>query len=552
MKRFVAILLLIFTLFLVACDGEFDGDEFEPSPIEDESNSDSDVDVDSESEGNETEDNRKTYTVTYVDVEGGKIEGTLVQSLKAGDSGTVVKAVADEGYEFVKWSDGYKVATRSEYKVKNDITVSPVFKKKLGLMDVPATLDAPVIHIYTENGAPIVDKENYVTCTVNVSNTDEAACMEQVAAGIRGRGNSSWMHHDKKSYRIKFDKKQSMFGSEYKAKSWTLIANHADRTLSRNALAHELASRFDDIAFVSMHQHVELYLNDEYQGLYLLCDQMQTGTGRVDIDEEMTGDPDMGYLIEMDGRHHEEGTEGWDYFKLNTPLDHGKEYGLKTPDPDDAGYDPDIYLAYIQEYIVNCLTALSAEDWAQINELIDVNSFADAYIVQELFGNIDVGTYSFYMYKEKGGKLYCGPLWDFDLSVGSINYGYGNEQSWEPGADMAKNGGTMLAENDNTWFRRLLRNEEFKEIVKQKLIAYDDDIKAVISLADPENPEGYYEKYKYSMTRNFVRWDILGKYVWPNNIDVYSITTVEESFVYVKNWLSDRYWLIQQKFGISS
>ena len=541
MKRYIAILLLIVTLFLTACTPN--NDETEPTePTSDNvESSESDQNGAGEKDDGEKEAAKKTYTITYTNSNGGTISGELVQKVVEGKDGTAVRAVPDEGYIFVEWSDGYKSASRIEYKVKANISVHPIFT-----LEPQDILDAPVITINTEGGAPIEDKENYVTCTIDVSNTDEEACMTEVPAGIRGRGNSSWMWHDKKSYRIKFDKKQSMFGSDYKAKSWTLIANHADRTLSRNALAYELAERFDDIAFSSMHQHVEVYLNGNYLGVYLLCDQMQTGDGRVDIEEDMTGDPDIGYLIEMDQRNDQDGEEGYLYFIG----DYDKQYGLKTPDPDDEGYDPEIYLAYIQEYIMNCLDALSNQDWELITSLIDVDSFADAYIVQELFGNIDVGNFSFYMYKPKGDKLYCGPLWDFDLSVGNVNYGYGNEYSWTPEADLNANDGKMLAENDNTWFRRLLRNEEFEAIVKQKLIDYDETIQYVISLADPDNPNGYYQQYQYSMERNFLRWDILGEYVWPNNKAVYSITTVRESFIYVRNWLSDRYLLMQVRFEI--
>ena len=109
----------------------------------------------------------------------------------------------------------------------------------------------------------------------------------------------------------------------------------------------------------------------------------------------------------------------------------------------------------------------------------------------------------------------------------------------------------MLAENDNTWFRRLMRNEEFIELLKQKLIRYDERILKVISMADPENPDGYYAKYQCSMERNFERWDILAEYVWPNNEAVYSITTVEDRFIYVKNWLTTRYGLLKARVGLT-
>lgn len=518
MKRTLAIILLITTLLLNAC---------------------SSADM-AESTSGAIPDSTNTYTLEYKDADGGTLRGETFQSVKEGENGSVVTAIPNKGYEFVSWSDGKAEKSRAEYGVKNSISVYPIFARKPG-----ALMDMPVIRIDTENAAAIKDKENYVTCTVSIEGTEEEYLLQDIDAGIRGRGNSTWSHHEKKSYRIKFDKKQSILGSDYKAKSWTLIANHADRTLSRNALAYTLAEQFDDIAFSSMHQHVELYLNGEYLGVYLLCDQMQTGEGRVDVDEDMTGDPDMGYLIELDCRAGNSGIENYDYFVL----DHSKQYALKTPDPDDPGYDPDIYLEFIKTYMNDCLNALSAQDWEKICQLMDVDSFADVYIIQELFANHDCASFSFYFYKEKGGKLYCGPVWDFDISAGNGYYAAGNENENRPDSDIVEYG-TMIAAKNNTWFRRLLRNEEFRSIVKEKLQNYEDTIKSVIALSDPDNNNGYFLQYENEFIRNFEKWNILGKYVWPLPKEVYELPSIYENFVYLRDWLTERHKLLRAEFGL--
>ncbi len=521
MKRILALLLIIASFLLVGCqEGERSTTDYSNEPF--------DADV-------------KTYTVRYNNSVGGVIDGAKLQTVKEGEDASPVSAVPDEGYVFIGWSDGYKNNIRQDKEIRSNIFVNAIFTKEITSGEEP-----PIVKIYTANAAPITDRENYVDCTVEISGTDEEFCMSAESAGIRGRGNSTWDHHEKKSYRIKFESKRSVLGSEYKAKSWTLIANHADRTLSRNALAYEMAERFEDIAFASAHHFVELYLNDVYQGVYLLCDQTQTGEGRVDIDEDMTGDPDTGYLIELDCRASWEGTLDVDYFVL----DYEKQYALKTPDPDDKDYDPQIYLSYIKKYMSDCLDALSAEDWIEICRLMDVDSFADVYIIQELFANFDCASYSFYFYKEKGGKLYCGPVWDFDLSVGNGYYGAGSKESYAPDSDIKKDG-KMLAASTNTWFRRLLRNDEFVTIVKNKLEQYDNIIREVISLADPDNKNGYYVQCAQAFERNFKRWDILGKYVWPNPREVYEIDTVKDSFIYVRDWLTERQALMRKQFGLT-
>lgn len=556
---------------------------------------------------------RDFYYLVYENSEHGHIEGKLEQEVKAGESGEEVTAVADEGYVFVGWSDGRLVATRHDAYVKKDIKVHPVFKPEgskfeikyrlerdgktiktitrrdtvgntvkfqaeeatlayelvwsdgkrgesredSALLDgmtvvgeyLPKSLGLPSISINTDDGEEITSKRDYKACKVSLYNAKSEYCFLGTEADIRGRGNSSWDHHEKKSFRIKFNEKRSMLGSDYKAKSWTLIANHADGTLSRNALTYEFASMLDDIAFTTMHEYVDVYLNGEYLGVYLLCDQIQTGEGRVDVEEDLTGDPDTGYFILLDVRASWDGRANVDYFTLSNDRPE-KQYDMRTPDPDDPAYDPNIYLKYIQNYMNEALAALSSGEWDRICEYIDPESFADVYIVQELFANIDCGQLSFYFYKEKGGKLFCGPVWDFDLALGNSHYGAGDRESFEPDADLNKNG-KLLASESNTWFRRLLRTEEFLALVKKKLANYSDEVAKVIALSDVSNPNSFYSIHKESIMRNFARWDVLGNPVWPNPASVARLSTLEEHFNYVNRWLTSRYSIILEYYGVN-
>ena len=308
------------------------------------------------------------------------------------------------GYKFVGWEDGESSKQRTDNKRSKSVIVANYEME---------FLDTPVVIINTENSQVIDQKENYVNCEISITNTEEEFCKENVAAGIKGRGHSTWAN-PKKPYKIKFDTKQSLFGSSYKQKSWTLLANYSDKTLSRNAIAYEMSKVFDDITFSSIHQFVEVYMNNEYLGVYLLCDQIQTGDGRVDVDEELYDDYDTGYLIEIESRSPSKGVLNKDYFEMN-----GDYYALKTPDPEDEDINIGPYVEFIKEYFINSFNAISEGNWASICEFIDVNSFADVYIIQELFSNADVGFSSFYFYKDRHGKLYCGPIWDFDLSAGN-------------------------------------------------------------------------------------------------------------------------------------
>ena len=283
-------------------------------------------------------------------------------------------------------------------------------------------------------------------------------------------------------------------------------------------------------------------------GVYLLCDQIQTGDGRVDIDEMLSGDPDTGYLIEVDNRAKDEGTLGVDYFAAAD----GKTYTLKTPETDDPNYDPEIYLSYIENYVNQCIAVMDSKDWNEICKYIDVDSFVDTYLVQELFCNIDCHSFSFYFYKEKGGKLYAGPIWDFDLSAGNNNYGIGNEQESRPDQDII-NEGELWAASKNKWYKSLLECDEFVTLVKEKLVEYKPLFWQVIDLTetDSKNQTSYYSMYSQAMERNFERWDIMGKYVWPNpEVLVSTNNTLKLQLSYLNSWLHSRYGTVCKYYGV--
>ena len=169
---------------------------------------------------------------------------------------------------------------------------------------------------------------------------------------------------------MKFDEPIDLFGNG-EARTWTLIANHTDLSLIRNYLAYSIAAIFDTQEYTSKTQFVDLYLNGEYRGVYLVCEQVEVHSSRVNIAE--SGELDTGYLIELDSR--EEGIG----FYLND-----KFYAIKSPDTDGRLYT-EAHGEFIKSYLVKCIEAISNDDYEKIESLIDTKSFAQAYIVFELF-----------------------------------------------------------------------------------------------------------------------------------------------------------------------
>ncbi|MBO4251337.1 MAG: CotH kinase family protein [Clostridia bacterium] len=388
--------------------------------------------------------------------------------------------------------------------------------------------ELPIMIITTKSGAAIVSKEEYTECTITVMNAAPEYEFEEVAAGIRGRGNSTWLM-PKKPYKLKFDKKIDLFGNG-EAKKWTIIANYCDPSLVRNDLAYAIGGLFDELkGYTTLTQNVDLYFNGEYAGVYTLCEQVEVGKTRVNISDdiydkkagEMISPEKVGYLIEMDVRAPEEGVEGIDYFLLDVSPDIQMPFAIKSPDTEDERYSAN-YSEYIKAYIEECYAAVCGEDWSAVASLLDPDSFAATYIVHELFNCIDCGQSSVYFYKVESGKLYSGPLWDFDISCGNCNYGDENITSPE----------LPWAKQINFWYNNLLRFEEFREIVKAQLLKYDYGILKVI-----EEKEREYFGQRSSFERNFTRWKILGVYVWPNSDEIVGITTWQGQVEYLVNWL---------------
>ncbi len=283
----------------------------------------------------------------------------------------------------------------------------------LGCMILSRTMDdtgLPRIDIVTENGVQILSKEEYVNCTVSISDTEEEFCFSEASAGIRGRGNDTWNYYPKKPYRIKFTEKTSVFGEE-EHKSWVLLALYNDFSMIKDRLAFAMAGAVMTNGFVPSCHYVELYINGSYQGLYLLTDQIDED--RLGVQSNFTAeDTEVPFFVELDARAPEEGTEGVDWFSVG-----GRPYAIKYPDATER-YTEEQF-DFIKDYIerVDALCRKENVTMAELETLIDMESFMDYYLIQEAMGQPEINWKSVYMSREVGGKLKMGPVWDFDWAA---------------------------------------------------------------------------------------------------------------------------------------
>lgn len=302
----------------------------------------------------------------------------------------------------------------------------------------------PKVYITTPNGVGITSKQEWVT-DGNIRIIDENGNENlNVSSSFKGRGNSTW-DMPKKPYAIKLDSKAKVLGMP-KHKRWVLLANWKDRTLMRNAVAFEMARSCMDWA--PRGRFVELYLNGKHQGNYYLCEQIKIDKDRVNVDkiEEDFSEDNLsgGYLLEFDKSAPQE---------INYFYTKHRKLPVTIKEPDEeviVSWDHPAFI-YIKEYVDSVETFFETNAYELVKDKIDVQSYIDWLLIHELASNFyePLHPKSCYMYKARNGKLYAGPVWDFD---------------W--GTFRPTEGGLQL--QDAMWYIYMFKNNEFKRTLKKR------------------------------------------------------------------------------------
>ena len=386
----------------------------------------------------------------------------------------------------------------------------------------------PTLYLDLDRPLASVTKDDYTLGKMRIVQPDgtefEYEFTKSGTEGIKGRGNSSWSNFDKKGYNIKLDKKQGLFGLP-KAKKWCIVANHSDKTLLRNKFASVLGNDVLGEAggewnprFVS----VDVVVNGEYRGNYLFGERITLTEGRVDVpDITETADlADGGFILEVDSRLDAE-------FTFKTDL---KTVPFTLKDPDEVGADVQ---AHIMRIVNTAEAALYGDNFADTadgwRKYLDEASFIDWFIVNEFAKNVDAASFaSIYMYYDPAdGKLHRGPNWDFDIGFGNVNYnGCDDPTGWH-----IKNG---------SWIARLFEDETFVANLKKRW----NEVKPAISMKSSTELRALAAANSVSAELNFARWQILGKYVWPNPAGYERRTTYQSEVDWMADWLERRYdWL---------
>lgn len=362
------------------------------------------------------------------------------------------------------------------------------------------------IYIDTNETEAIATKDDYWEGKFTMDAPDGSRCTSVTPATMKvsGRGNSTW-DLPKKPYKFALDKAVNLCGMG-SFKKWNLIANYEDDSFIRNSLVMKMGSVLTGLEWTPKSTPVDVYVNGKFQGSYTLMDRVTVDKkGRINIDELKGKDKNGnvindtgqavtgGYLLEWDNRR----TSMNNVFvgssartkvvgSEQTGAYNGAGWvGIKEPEDETDGTGINAaQLDYIDAYLETANAEIKKGNW---QPYIDANSAADYIIAMELTKNYGANMRSsVFMYKKRDadpaegdqGKLYFGPLWDFDTSFGNSTEGGASEATTSGWWVSEPDSGIKAVQGTPTWFHSLMDSPEFQTIVKNRWAAKSAELKS--------------------------------------------------------------------------
>jgi len=417
------------------------------------------------------------------------------------------------------------------------------------------TSNLPIVSINT-HGQTITDA-NKITADIgvidngkgNINRVTDAFNVFNGKCGIEMRGHSS-LSFPKKQYGIEL---RDSIGNSVAVpllgmpseSDWVLNASFTDKTFLRNVIAYKLGR--DIGRYASRTRYCEVVIDNQYMGLYVLEEKIKRDKNRVDIKKleasDISGDAlTGGYILKIDRID-----SGDKYFNSVFPSVYPQVPSKLSPIsyihvyPTAANILP-VQQEYIKNYITKFETSLSKPTYNDpffgYYDYVDFDALVDYVLVSEFVKSIDAYRLSSFLYKNRdslGGKLVFGPLWDYDISFGLADYGEGWLSSgWE--ANVTPYEGIW---SNPFWIKKIFNDAVFVNKLAKRWNELNQtvfNLTELLSYMDQAILET-----KEARDRNFVRWDIIGKYQWP---EYFVGQTYEEEVAYLKKWIIQRFiWI---------
>lgn len=295
----------------------------------------------------------------------------------------------------------------------------------------------PKVHITTSiddhgNHRTIDSRVNYTNSTLHIDDVvdKQYAIAEEDAleCQIKIRGNST-SAKPKKPYRIKLEKKRGLFGYA-KAKNYVLLAEYMDGSALHNYSVLSFANKIPGFSFTPTPKHVEVYINGIYNGLYVFAEHVEAKEGRLEIEQDITPEmlpQDINIMFEMDESVANDPTETLDqtYFSYQYSESKTMYYTLKYPEIDECSSEEQYYAVfdYLKQYVDDTWRLFKEGTVEDLTNGVDIDSLTAFALVDTIFNESDHAAKSFKMYRlASDGKLYFGPIWDYDSCSFSLPY----------------------------------------------------------------------------------------------------------------------------------
>lgn len=413
--------------------------------------------------------------------------------------------------------------------------------------EIPLQDRLPQVFVDT-NGGIIVDEPKIASDAILIIGNDT---LYNGNLGIEFRGATS-QGFPKKSYGLETwdengeDIDVSLFNLP-EEEDWILHGPYSDKALMRNILIYDLSRDIGQYASRSL--FVDLTLNDVYQGVYVFMEKLKRDSERIDInklkDDENSGeDLTGGYILKIDKTAGDNLGEG--YNTLNSFVSaydppnatNGQEvyFLYEEPDAEDITVEQK---DYIITYVSDFENALASDDFTDpvsgYAAYIDVDSFIDFFLLNELANNVDGYRLSTFMHKDKNEKLKMGPIWDFNLAFGNADYcGGGSPNVWAYKFNERCPNDFWLVP---FWWDKLMQDPAYVAQLKERwLTLRGNELSNAAILGRVSENESILDK-SGSAQRNFETWAVLGTYVWPNN---FVGSSYDEELGYLTNWIENR------------
>ena len=387
-----------------------------------------------------------------------------------------------------------------------------------------------------------IQREDYISAEVTIIDAAGGpySPILDPSARIKIRGNST-ANLSKLPFNIKLDEEHSVLGMP-SGKKWSLLANYLDTSLMRNKLSYDFAKDIG-LSYSCEARYVDVWINGQFNGNYLITVPVEVGENRVDIDID-----DHDFLLEINVGRVEE-----DVTYINTNI-----HRFEINEPEEPTTEQ---IDWLSDFLFKAEAAIKSTSYNEIEQYVDAPSFIDFFILQELFKNMD-GNSSSVRFYIKDGLLYAGPLWDLDLSAGNVsthqaykNYlTYNNWGTYGNRSGNSDEGLWLLREETEesineinaSWIGNLMKCCTFRSMVYKRYLDLQEQIVNLYS----DNSLGENKinvllaTYGASFDRDNARWPVKK----PRGSELYrdNEKTFSESIAFLRNFLSNRNaWLLE-------